>query len=97
MDFHAGMRLAAGHGRGVVVQDHEQQVVVVEHGVDHAGDAGMEEGGVADEGHHRLARAAREAAARADAGTHVEQEVGHGQGRQDAERVAADVRSYNFV
>ena len=56
LGVHARVRLVAGHGRGAVVQDHQGEVVVVVHRVDQAGDAAVEEGAVADEGHHLLVR-----------------------------------------
>ena len=88
---HAGVGLMAGHGGGAVVEDDHQDVVLVEHGVGQAGHAGMEEGGVADEGHHRLAGGPGKAAAGGHGGAHADQEVGHAQGRQHAQGIAADV------
>ena len=50
---HAGIGLMASHGGRAVVEDHQQHVVLVEHGVGKAGHAGVEKRGVADEPDHR--------------------------------------------
>ena len=48
------MGLVAGHGRGAVVQDDQQKIVALVHGVDQSREPGMEKSGVADKGHHHL-------------------------------------------
>ena len=46
--FKTGMVLVAGHGRDAVVQNDQGQIVVVEHGIDQAGNAGVEKSRIAD-------------------------------------------------
>ena len=51
----AGMALVAGHRRRAVVEDDDHALDLVVEGVDERRDAGVEEGGVADHAHRRLA------------------------------------------
>jgi hypothetical protein len=44
------MGLVPGHGRGVVVQNHQGQIMIVEHGIDQAGNAGVKKRGISDVG-----------------------------------------------
>ena len=50
-ETHLGGGLVAGHGRGGVVQDHQDETGLMEHRVDQGRDPGMEKGGVPDGGH----------------------------------------------
>ena len=81
----------AGHGGRAVVEDHQQHVVLVEHGVGKAGHAGVEKRGVADEPDHRTIGNHGEPAAGGYGRSHAEQEVSGAQGRDHAERITADV------
>ena len=88
---HTGVGLVACHGRCAVVQNDKNNVVLVENGVGKAGHAGMEERGIADKGHHGLARSAGKAAARRNRRPHAHQKVRTAQGRQQTKGVTADV------
>ena len=50
-ETHLGGGLVAGHGRGGVVQDHQDETGLMKHRVDQGRDPGMEKGGVPDGGH----------------------------------------------
>src|SRR6266508_1861173 len=87
------MRLPAGHGGGAVVEDDDGDARAVRDRVDEPGDAGVEEGRVADDGGDRPVRAARarDAARDADARSHRDARVHRRERRGGRERVAADV------
>ena len=91
-DARAGVRLAAGHGRGGVVQNGEGDVVAVVHGIGDAGHGAGEERGVAHEGHLLLVRLGhREALSHGDARAHAQAGVHGIKWLGVAERVAADI------
>ena len=50
-EAHLGGGLVAGHGRGGVVQDHQDEAGLMKHRVDQGRDPGVEKGGVPDGGH----------------------------------------------
>ena len=92
-----GMLLQAGHRRGAVVEDQHDVAGgrrIVDH-FDQAGDAAVDERAVADDAHHPpgllLGQHVAQAQAHADAGAHAELGVHSLEGRQRAQRVAADV------
>ena len=95
-----GVALRAGHGSGAVVQNAEGALAAVVGGAEKAGDAGVREGGVADDTHHRAAGAPLgvcqlHAVAHAERGAHVYDGVHGLVGRDGTQRVAADVASDN--
>ena len=99
----AGVFLLAGHGGGAVVED-DQHVAggrrVVDH-LDQAGDAAVDEGAVADDADHAAGLVGRQhvaqAQAHAEAGAHADAGVHGLEGRQHAQRVAADVAGDDAV
>ena len=88
---HAGVGLVACHGRGAVVQNDKNNVVLVKNGVGKPGHAAVEERGIADKGHHGLARSAGKTAASRNRRTHAHQKISGTQGRQQTKGVTADV------
>ena len=92
----AGVRLVAGHRCRAVVEDYYRDVRSLVDGVDYAGDSGVEEGRVADEGEALRARLGqREPLGERYACAHAEAGVDHVERRGVAERVAADVAAVN--
>ncbi len=101
----AGARvlLLPGHGGGAVVEHHQHVAGgrrVVDH-LDEAVDAGVDEGRVADDRHHPagvgLGEGVAQAEPDAERGAHGHAGVHALVGRQDAERVAADVAGHDAV
>ena len=84
----------AGHAGDAVVQHDDGRVAVVIGDVNEAGDAGMDEGGVADDG-HALGFIFRvgliPSMERGDGSAHADAGVNHAQGSGRAQGVAADV------
>ena len=71
--------------------------MVVENGVDQAGDARVKKGRVADKRYDFLVGCLGKAARGTDRGSHADQEVAHGHGGQEAQGVAADIRRIDGV
>ncbi len=93
----ARMNLVTRHRGGAVVQNDESELVVVVHRVDQPGDAGMEESGISDKGHHFLVRGRGKPARRAHRRSHADHEIPHGQRRQQPQCVAPDVRRIDRI
>ena len=91
----SGVVLAAGHGGDAVVENnHGCRRIVVDH-VHQAVDAGVEEGGIADHGHHLLSfllgNHLYHPGGVADGGAHADTGFHGGQGRQETEGITADI------
>ena len=84
-------RLVAGHRRDPVVEHDDDHVVAGLRRVEQGRHAGVEEGGIADEGQGLLAQHAARRRGHGDRRAHGEQRVGGLQRRAVAQRVAADV------
>ncbi len=86
------MLLVPGHRRGAVVQDDGHRVALVVGHVQQGRQAGVEEGGIADDGSVLLGDAGlAHPVGLANAGPHAATGVQSRKGRQKAQRVAADV------
>jgi len=84
--------LAAGHGRGGVVEDDDHALGLVVRGVDQTGDAGVDEGRIAQNPYDALARGGlAPALVERDARPHAHARMERRHGRQAGQRVAADV------
>ena len=86
------MGLGAGHGGGAVVQDDQQKIVAVMHGV---GQPGSPEWKKVESPMKATTfwPVAREMPGRGiDTGAHADEKIGHGQRRQQPQGVAADIR-----
>lgn len=73
-----GMILVPGHGSRHIFHEHQGQVVFIEQGIDDAGNAGMEEGGITEKSNN-LPRIVEQGQSRTDTGgsTHTEQHAAH--------------------
>ncbi len=90
-----GVGLVARHAGGGIVGDDGEGVAFVVHHIDKTADAGVGEGGIADDGHRFFAKVASarffQPQCHADGRPHAHHAVHGGKRRQSAQCVAADV------
>ena len=94
----SGVFLMSGHGSDAVIQ-HDQlgRTLVIDH-IDQAGDPGMEEGGIAQHAHDFFLFAGLfHAVSDRKAAAHAETGIGPVEGREHAQRVAADVTGHDHI